>query len=570
MSIYGSIMAASTTVSDLRNPALWLKQVFAARTKAGEAVSEDSALGLAGYYAAIRAISEDIGKLPLFTYKRLKRGKDKATDHPVYDLLKDAPNHMMEAMCFRETLQHWALGWGNGYAEIEFSGDVPIALWPIHPSRVVVRQLQASKELQYEVKNDDGEVALFPQHQMFHLKGLGNVGIVGYSIARIAAESIGLGLATETFGNNFFGNGTHMSGVLKTPHRVKKEQHENLRAEWMDMYAGPENAMKPAILEQGMEWQRLGIEPEAAQFLQTRYFTIEEMSRWFRITPHKLQHLLRSTFNNIESLNIQYVTDTLQPWMVRWEQQIKRKLLGRPADKEFFSEHQVLGLLRGDIKTRSDYYNRRFHIGTLSQNDIRELENENPIDDGDTYYVPMNMQRSEDASAEPEPTPIPAVTPAAPEGDEEEATRRREESENEPEEARGVSPRLARAFLPVFEDAFSRAHSREEKAVARAAKRHKEDVEGFLEWCNKFYVEQFAFSQKATEPGKISVCTALGRDNVPGYFETLSIVENKSVAIESFKSDPLTVGDRIAAFNKGRDRHLAVRMLKELTNGTRC
>ena len=563
MSILGTILAAD--VSDLRNPALWLKQTFGSRTKAGEAVSEASALGLSSYYAAIRTISEDIAKLPLPVYRRMTpRGKEKIPDHPVAKLLDQSPNDNMEAMLFRETLQHHAMGWGNGYAMIERDDlGVPESLWPVQPWRVRVEQ--ENDVITYNVRNDDGTVANLKSDQVFHIRGLGSDGILGYSIARMAAESIGLGLATETFGNNFFANGTHMSGVLKTPNRVKKEQHEQLRAQWNEMYAGSDNAMKPAILEQGMEWQRLGIEPESAQFLQTRYFTVEEMARWFRITPHKLQHLLRSTFNNIESLNIQYVTDTLMPWLVRWEQQIKRKLLNQ--DEEVFAEHLILGLLRGDAKARSDYYNRRFHIGTLSQNDIRELENENPIDDGDVYYVPMNLQRTEDAAAEPEEPEPPPVVPPAPERDEEEIERRREEEENTPDESR-ATPRVARSFLPVFTDAFARVLAKEEKAVTRAAKRHHDDPEAFYAWVDKFYAEQYEFCDEVTTAGRLSLGAVLDSPLCAGDTPRIAVHESKAAVKDSYRTDPNSVAEQVALYNKGRDAELAIRMLKELTNGT--
>lgn len=379
-------------VSDLRHPTAWLTAwAMGAKTRAGMAINPDSAMTLAAYYACVRNISEDVAKLPLLTYRRLTpRGKERAPEHPAYALLHDAPNADMTAMTFREVLTHHAVAWGNGYAEIVFDGRGVIrALSPIHPSRVVLRRNEQG-ELVYDVYGSGAilhgatgqpyQAVRLRQEQMLHIKGLGVDGYEGYSVVRLAAESLGLTLAAQTFGAGFFGNGTHMSGVLEHPQKLSDTAMQHLRESWTEVYGGPENAGKPAILEEGMKWQRLGIPPEDAQFLETRLFQTREVCRWFRMPPHKVQDLADAHFTNIEQQNLEYIPDTLMPWCVRWEQELKRKVFA--DDAEHFAEHLLLGLLRGDQASRGAYYKARFEMGTLSPDDIRELENENELPEG--------------------------------------------------------------------------------------------------------------------------------------------------------------------------------------------
>lgn len=390
--------SATDALSDLRHPTAWLSNwSLGLQSSSGVFVSPQSAMTIAAYYACLRAISEDIGKIPLITYRRLTpRGKERAPDHALYDLLHDAPNLDMESMTFRETLTHHALAWGNGYAEIarDGFGDV-VALHPIHPSRVVVRRDEQGA-LVYDVHTGDfllgGQqfnVLRLRQENTLHLRGLGAEGLQGYSVAQLAAESLGVSLAAQQFGAAFFGNGAFLSGVLEHPGKLSDLAAKHLRESFAQLYSGPANAGKPGILEEGMKWKQLGIPPEQGQFLETRQFQVIEVCRWFRMPPHKIQDLSGAKYANIEQQNLEYVTDTLMPWLVRWEQQIKRKLFA--DDPEFFAEHLTLGLLRGDAAARATFYKEMFGLAAISPNDIRESENFNPIGpDGDTYFVASN------------------------------------------------------------------------------------------------------------------------------------------------------------------------------------
>jgi HK97 family phage portal protein len=423
--VRGWFQPKADALSDLLHPTAWLRDwAMGRRTLAGVNVTPASAMTLPTYYACIRAISEDIGKLPLITYRRLEpRGKERAPRHPLYALLHDAPNDDMEAMTFRETLTHYALSWGNGYALIDRDSRMQaVALHPVHPSRVVVRRDDdgllvydiyggellpgSGLEQVYRVRSDD----------MLHIRGMAAEGIVGYSVAQLAAESLGLSLAAQTFGAAFFGNGAAMSGVLEHPGKLSDQAAKHLRESFESVYSGPENSGKVGILEEGMKYARMAIPPNDAQFLETRLFQVREICRWFRLPPHKCGDLEFATYTNIEQQSIEYVTDTLMPWTVKWEQQLNRKLFG--IRSEYFCEHALQGLLRGDMAARADFYTRMFGMAALSPNDVRDLENWPGIGhDGDTYFIAgNNMIDIKDAVAraeEPEaPVPFAPQVPA--------------------------------------------------------------------------------------------------------------------------------------------------------------
>lgn len=462
MSLFQRIFAAEVSVSDLRNPALWLLNGFGGQqTLAGVRIDPERAMALPTYFACIRNLSEDVAKLPFKVYRRLEpQGKEPVPSHPVYRILHDAPNPEMTAMTFRELLTQWQLGWGNGYAEIaRNSGTGAVqAMYPIHPSRVTV--LHESDEpgspIVYYVHNDNGATVPILRGEMFHLRGLGDE-LLGYSVVRLAAESLGLSLAAQTFGAAYFGNGTKIGGVLEHPGTLSEPAQTRLRETWTAMYQGPENAGKPCIAEEGMTWKPFGIPPEEAQFVETRQFQVEDVCRWLRMPPHKVGHLLRAAgWSTLEATNRDYLTDTLMPHHVRWEQECKRKLFHPTREADLFAEHVVAGMLRGDTAARSAYYREQFMIGVLSQNEIRQLENMNPIEDGDTHYVPSNM--------------------TAADGD-----------RNEAAESPPAAERYRAAQEGVFLDVAGRMARKETNAVSRAQQRDIDNPGGYAVWADKFY-----------------------------------------------------------------------------------
>ena len=470
MSVFDS-MVRPQSASTLKDPALWLLDALGGRqTVSGERVTPEKSLGLAPYYACLRAISEDIGKLPLIVYRSLSpRGKERQRNHPNYRLLHDEPNPEMSSISFRETMTHWALGWGGGVAEIERTErGVPAALWPIHPSRIEIKR-DSMRNIIYIIRSDDitrerPSPTVLQQRDVLHIHGLGTNGLHGYSIAHLASESIGLGMAAQTFGSAFFGHGATMGLVLEHPGKLEGDAAKNLRRSWAEMHEGSANAYKTVILEEGMKATQTSIPPEQAQFLQTRYFQVEDIARWFRIPPHKIQHLLRSTFSNIEMQALEYVGDTLMPWMIRWEQEIKRKLF-RPDETDLFVEHLVTALLRGDQKARSEFYTKQFSVGAMSPNDIRELENMNPIGPaGDEYFVPMNL------------APIDRVIAG----------------QTGKQATSGIGRAAAEtACLRMFTDAAERIINKETKAIGRASAKY-ESADAFKDWVTRFCAEQEA------------------------------------------------------------------------------
>jgi len=366
-----------------------IKQIY--HSLAGVNVTPKKALSLSVYYACIRNISEDIAKVPFLTYERQPNGdKSRAFDNPVYDILQGSANPDQDSMSVRELLTQWAVGWGNGLAEIQWSqSGQPAALWPIHPSRVRP-QRDKSGLLVYEISNDNQQPTYIYPENMLHIKGLGGDGYWGYSVLKFAAESIGLGIAAQQFGSAFFGNGASVSGTLEHPGKLSDEAYKHLRESWSEKHAGVHNAHKPAILEEGMKWNTISVPPNEAQFLETRQFNVEDVCRWFRMPLHKVQHHIRAQgWSTLDAQNTDYVTDCLMTWMTRWESEVARKLF--PGDRRHFSEHLIAGLLRGDMKSRAAFYRVMWGIGTMSINEIRRAENQNSVDGGDQYFVPMNM-----------------------------------------------------------------------------------------------------------------------------------------------------------------------------------
>lgn len=417
-SVYGG-------TSDLVDPKRWLLgyAMGGRRTVSGEVVNEQSAMTLAAFYACLRNLSEDMGKLPIVLYRRLPRGKERATNHPIYRLLHDQPNPEMGPSTFKETVQHLAAGWGSGFAEIEQDGaGNPINLWPIHSSRVQIKRNDAGA-LVYIVKSNDvdsvNKETVLPAERMFHLRGLGPSGIAGYSSMVVGAEALGMGLAVQKFGSSFFANGAHHSGVLEHPAALSKEAADRLRESWQTAYGGAENSHKVAILEEGMKFNPNTIPPEECQFILTNDMSVEQICRLFRMPPHKIQHYRQAQgWSTLEATNQDYVTDTLLPWSVRWQQEINMKLLSEKERGVYFAEFLFIALLAAAAKDRAEFYSKMQSMGVLSPNDIRELENMNPIPGGDIYLVPVNFQTLENAAKAPAATapslPPPGDEPVAP------------------------------------------------------------------------------------------------------------------------------------------------------------
>ena len=381
--------ALSVTEEKAWFPSLW--NLIGGRTDSGVSVTEHSALTFSAVYCAINLIAGTIGTLPLHLYRRQGKRNVPATDMNLYRLMHDEANPYMTAADLRETMTAHVLAWGNGYAEIVRNrvGQV-VQLWPIPPDRVSLKMKNA--RVVYEI-TVDGETVELDRDKVLHLHGLGFDGFQGYSIIRMARQSIGLGLAMEEFGARFFGNGTHPGVIVEHPGKLSEQAHNNLKNDLTQKHSGLGKSHRMMLLEEGMKLQNIGIPPEDAQFLESRQHQIPEIARWFNLPPHKLRDLTRASFNNIESEQISFVVDSILPWLVRFEQAYKMQLL-RSSEKKndtLYFKHNVDGHLRGDAASRGAFYREMWNIGAYSINDIREKEDDDPIDGGDQHFVPMNM-----------------------------------------------------------------------------------------------------------------------------------------------------------------------------------
>jgi HK97 family phage portal protein len=372
----------------------------------GKPVNEHTAMQMTAVYSCVRILAEAVAGLPLHLYKYTDSGgKEKALSHPLYFLLHDETNPEMSSFVFRETMMTHLLLWGNAYAQIirNGKGEV-IALYPLMPNRMSVdRDSSGNLYYSYTRYSDDaptmkGVAVTLRPSDVLHIPGLGFDGLVGYSPIAMAKNAIGMAIACEEYGAKFFANGAAPGGVLEHPGTIKDPQ--KVRESWNAAYQGSSNSHRVAVLEEGMKYQPIGISPEQAQFLETRKFQINEIARIFRVPPHMVGDLEKSSFSNIEQQSLEFVKYTLDPWVIRWEQAISRALLRSDEKKQYFSKFNVDGLLRGDYVSRMSGYATARQNGWMSANDIRELENLDRIPPelgGDLYLINGNMTKLADA-----------------------------------------------------------------------------------------------------------------------------------------------------------------------------
>lgn len=366
----------------------------------GKVVTERTAMQMTAVYSCVRILAEAVAGLPLHFYKYVEDGsKEKAIDNPLYYLLHDEPNPEMTSFIFRETLMTHLLLWGNAYSQIIRNGKGEVmALYPLMPNKMTV-QRDDKGEIYYiysksseEGKPDEAGYVYLRKEDVLHIPGLGFDGLVGYSPIAMAKNAIGLAIATEEYGSKFFANGAAPSGVLEHPGTIKDPK--KVREAWMSQFGGSSNSGKVAVLEEGMKYTPISISPEQAQFLETRKFQINEIARIFRVPPHMVGDLEKSSFSNIEQQSLEFVKYTLDPWIIRWEQSLNKALLSKEEKNKYFFKFNVEGLLRGDYQSRMQGYAVGRQNGWLSANDIRSLENLDKIpaeEGGDLYLINGNM-----------------------------------------------------------------------------------------------------------------------------------------------------------------------------------
>ncbi len=385
-----SIKEIGTLFTNVRNHNDFLKGVTnVGTTSAGVSVTTENSMNIPGVHAAVRVITDAISQLPTHVVKEVDNNIEKDKTHPLYPLVSRQPNDLMTNFVFWQIMFPNVLLWGNAYAIIDFDPRTmrPISLLPVHPSMVTVSIHNSI--LMYTFRLEGGTQFTLDQSNVLHYRGLGDQ-LMGKSVIDLAKENLGLGKAAEQFGATFFGNGANMNGVIQTDSALSEKAYTNISNSINGNHGGLSRSNKMLILEEGLKFQNTSIPPDAAQFLETRKFSIVDIARWFKVAPHKLADLERATFSNIEEQDLNFVKETILPWVIMIEQEDNRKLL-REDEKDTLSIKKNLdGLLRGDIKTRYESHKIGIQNGFITPNEARKKENMNPIDGLDTTWMQLN------------------------------------------------------------------------------------------------------------------------------------------------------------------------------------
>lgn len=379
----------------LSDPKAWnsrLWNLYGSMTAAGENVDEHTAMTYSAFWCAVLLKSGTIGSLPLHLMQRKDRGNRIADDVPLYRVMHDRWNPFVTAKTGRQTIEAHKLTWGNGFAEKVLNGMGEVTeLWPIAPNRVVSMQI-FENDIVYGIRVGN-EIKYLRRKQVLHIHGLGFDGFVGYSVVAMARKSIGLAMAMETFGANLFSQGINPGAIIKT--KVLPKDSKDMREALAESYAGLGKTHRLMLLEDGMDFQRVGIPPEDSQFLESRQHSVTDMARWFNLPPHKLKDLSKSSFNNIEQEQISFVTDSILPDLIDDEQEFHLQLL---TDRQRYVEklywkHVVEGLLRADAKSRAEYYQIMKRNTLMTPNEIRNKEDFNPHSDprADELWTEANV-----------------------------------------------------------------------------------------------------------------------------------------------------------------------------------
>ena len=519
MALIRRLMAATNARSPFDD--WWYRPVSSGTpTHTGLAVDHDTALKVSAVWACVRLLSESVASLPLIVYRRRPDGgKERATQHPVYDLLHTQPNVYQTAYQFVAQQMVALLLRGNAYARIIPGPRGPVdQLLPISPDAVRVEQ-NADATLRYLVRQKDGTERAFLDDEIWHITGMSLDGIRGVSTITYARESIGLALATEGYGARFFGNDSRPGGVLEHPGKLSKEGRANLSASWEAAHRGISNAHKVAVLEEGTTWKTVGISPEDSQYLMTREFQVTDLARWFNVPLHMIQETSKTTSwgSGIEQLSQAFVTYSLMPWLRRWEQAILKDIIVR--SDVYFSEFLVDALLRGDTTTRYGAYATGRQNGWLSIDDVRGKENMNPagVPGAKDYHVQVNLVPVDQLRQMALPTDPPGPRPG----------------QKPPAEQVAVLERY------VY-DAAARVVRKETAAIGKIAKRYASDTDGYRNAVDEFYNEHWHFVAEAMRVSRgdaVWYCTDQlravknGLINVIADFEPASVERLASMAL---------------------------------------
>jgi HK97 family phage portal protein len=397
-----SRLRAARRAADRNSPETQ-RVAFSGRTQAGVYINADNAITIPAAWACIRYLSQTVAVLPWRVMRDAGAGGEVWKSHPIDWLLWQRPSAEWSSFQFRETLTHWALRRGNGYAEIERDTlGRPIALWPIHPDRVDVRRDPETLELYYRVSNGAGGSVDFDPADIFHVRGFGE-GPVGVNVMAYAAESLGWAKAAQLFGAGFFGRGANPTTVVTMKKQLSPEGLAELKKKFRELYSGP-RADRTAFLDNEMDLKTVTVAPNAAQFIETNQHLVVEVCRWFGVPPHKVMHLLQATFSNIEHQSIEVVVDSVSPWSKRFEDEANFKLFGPVNRGGAYTKMNLNALMRGDAASRASFYNTMRQMGALSVNDIRRLEDMPTVGpEGDVLVMQAQFVPLEQILNPPEP-----------------------------------------------------------------------------------------------------------------------------------------------------------------------
>lgn len=377
------------------------------RTDSGLVVNEHLALNLTSVYSAVSVIANTIAQLPVHVFQRTDRGREAVTSHPVADLLNLEANRNMVPLTFKQTKVSHGLLWGNGTSEIVRNGrGQAVSLEIMEPDRT---QPEENKPgiIEYRYTSSNGSQVALSSDDVLHLKALGHTGLIGYSQIQLHRQALGLALATEKFGSKFFANDARSGGFVQYPGKLSETGQKNL-AESINKKGGTDHAFTAKVLEEGAKWIQTTIPPDDAQFLGTREFQISEVARMYGVPLILMQSHEKTTSwgSGIEELILGFVRFTLQPWIIQLEQEMNRKLF-TPEERRrgLFVKFALQALLRGDMKTRAAFYKSLYEISALTGNEIRELEDRNPIEGGDVPMRPANMVPANAPASQPRTPP---------------------------------------------------------------------------------------------------------------------------------------------------------------------
>lgn len=364
------------------------------QSAAGKSVTVDKALQLSAVWSCVRLLSETIATLPVGFYEKTADGRQSANEHPLYELLHNQPNADMTAVEFWEMIMASLLLWGNAYAEIDRTGKRITSLVPLRPERMKV-DLSNSGEPIYTYRDwPSGLSRNIDERDIMHIRAFSTNGIMGLSPISYARQTLGLAMATDEASAKVFKNGMRPSGVLSMDQILKKEQRNEVRDSMVEQFAGSMNAGKMMVLEAGMKFLPVDLNPEDAQMLQSRAFNIEEICRWFRVWPGLIGHSAQGQTmwgSGVEQMLIGFLTFSLRPWLTRIEQAVRKSLLAPGERNKYFAEFSIEGLLRADSAARAAFYSTMTQNGLMTRNEARQKENLQPKPGADQLTVQSNL-----------------------------------------------------------------------------------------------------------------------------------------------------------------------------------